>query len=59
MLIRHNVRTGRNQSVHFAHDTDKPDVNGAFVSGRTDKVLTNEDKITVAHSAADTVRWWQ
>lgn len=40
VLIRHNVRTGPNQTVHFAHDTDKPDINGCYVSGRQGKVYT-------------------
>ena len=43
MLIRHNVRKGGNQSVHFAHDTDRPDVNGCYVSGRQGRVLTSEN----------------
>lgn len=42
MLIRHNVRKGGNQTTHFAHDTDRPDVNGCFVSGRQGRVLTSE-----------------
>ena len=42
MLIRHNVRKGSNQSVHYAHDTERVDVNGCYVSGRTDKVVTSE-----------------
>lgn len=41
-LIRHNVRTGSNQSAHFAHDTERPDINGCYVSGRQDRVITSQ-----------------
>jgi hypothetical protein len=40
-LIRHNSRTGKNQSAHYAHDTERPDVNGCYVSGRQGRVMTS------------------
>ena len=43
MLIRHNVRTGSNQSAHFAHDTDRHDVNGCYVSGQQGKFYTTSE----------------
>ena len=40
-LIRHNVRVGSQQAQHFAHDTDKPDTNGCYVSGKQGRVFTS------------------
>jgi cobaltochelatase CobS len=41
-LIRHNERTGSNQTVHYAHDTEQQDMNGCYVSGRQGRVYTSE-----------------
>ena len=43
-LIRHNERTGSNQPVHYAHDTEQPDTTGCYVPGRTDKVFTSQGR---------------
>lgn len=53
-LIRHNVRTGDKQPVHYAHDTDQVDNTGCHVSGRTDKVFTSQ-----AHPCPQCQGWGQ
>ena len=40
-LIRHNVRSGSNQTAHYAHDTEVSDTRGCYVNGRTGKVITS------------------
>lgn len=41
MLIRHNVRKGDRLTAHMAHDTDAPDTEGTWCSGKIQPVYTS------------------